>query len=149
MQSFWDLLPASLWPTQPFISPDEQARVLQARWALQAPANPFSPVAGGSGSLAGRLTSQAPDPARSASGGDDASAPGGILGAAIGASAAAPRQPVHRTGRHHPGGPAAPRRGRRCQQHHQRRRQCADFAVCRLSRGLGSAATSAAQQHFR
>jgi len=26
MQSFWDLLPASLWPTQPFIPPDENTR---------------------------------------------------------------------------------------------------------------------------
>jgi hypothetical protein len=36
MQSIWDLLPASLWPTQPFIAPDEQARILRAFNNLQA-----------------------------------------------------------------------------------------------------------------
>ena len=90
MQSFWDLLPASLWPTQRFIPPNEQARIMQALWAQQASANAFSPVAGGSGSLAGPSSSQAPAPGRSASGGDDTSAPGGILGAVFGASAATP-----------------------------------------------------------
>jgi len=37
MQSFWDLLPASLWPTQPFISPDEQTRILAAAHSLGLP----------------------------------------------------------------------------------------------------------------
>ena len=88
MQSFLDLLPASLWPTQPFISPDEQARTLQALWALQAPANAFSPVAGRPGNIEGPSSLQAPDPAPSASDADHASAPGGILGSALKASAA-------------------------------------------------------------
>ncbi|HLH91287.1 MAG TPA: hypothetical protein VKX28_22770 [Xanthobacteraceae bacterium] len=62
MQSIWDLLPASL------------------------SANAFSPLAGGFGNLAGPSSSQAPDPAPPASDGDQASASGGILGAAFGAS---------------------------------------------------------------
>ena len=88
MQSFWDLLPASFWPTQPFISPDEQARALQALWALQAPANTFPPVAGGSRNIEGPSSLQTPGPAQSASGADHASASCGILGSALRAGAA-------------------------------------------------------------
>lgn len=36
MQSLWDLLPASLWPTQRFIAPDGQAQILGAFNNLQA-----------------------------------------------------------------------------------------------------------------
>ena len=35
MQSLWDLLPASLWPVQRFIAPDEQAQILRAFNDLQ------------------------------------------------------------------------------------------------------------------
>jgi hypothetical protein len=37
MSSFWDLLPASAWPVQRFISPDEQAQTLQAALSLGVP----------------------------------------------------------------------------------------------------------------
>src|SRR5215831_2693019 len=42
MQSFWDMLPASLWPTQSFISPAEQARALVALQSRSAPSDPWS-----------------------------------------------------------------------------------------------------------
>jgi hypothetical protein len=87
MQSFWDLLPASLWLTQPFISPDEQARTMRALWALQAPGNSLSPASAGVTNLAGTSAWAAPSPASFASGGDDASTAGGILGAVLGSSA--------------------------------------------------------------
>jgi hypothetical protein len=49
MQSFWDLLPARLWSTQPFIPPYEQARTLmalaQSAGAVAAPFSTTRPVA--------------------------------------------------------------------------------------------------------
>ncbi len=107
MQSFWDLLPASLWPTQPFISPAEQARVLQALQALQASANSSSPTAIAPDNRAGAPWTRTPSPVGPVSGGEDFSATsaatdpraatnlaptdsgasGGILGAIFGAAA--------------------------------------------------------------
>jgi hypothetical protein len=89
MQSFWDLLPASLWPTQPFISPDEQARTLQALRALQASANAFSGTNGAVNKLAGSPAWPVPNPGPLANGGDDASMAGGILSAILGPGVAA------------------------------------------------------------
>jgi hypothetical protein len=71
MQSFWDMLPASLWPTQPFIPPEEGASALQALRAMQLPANSSSPVTTGPNNLAG--------------------VQGGSLGALFGGAAGAPR----------------------------------------------------------
>ncbi len=73
--SFWGLLPASAWPTQPFIPPDEQAQALQALQALQAPASSFSPATIGPDSLTGASSARAPEPVRRASSGEDASTP--------------------------------------------------------------------------
>jgi len=114
MQSFWDLLPASLWPTQAFIPPDEQAGVLQALQALQASANSSSPAAIAPDNRAGAPWTRTPSPVGPASGGEDLSAisaatgpraatnlaptdsgaPGGILGAIFGAAANRPPLPA-------------------------------------------------------
>jgi hypothetical protein len=45
MASIWDLMPASLWPTQPFVSPEEQKKTLQALQDLQVPWDWSSPLA--------------------------------------------------------------------------------------------------------
>jgi hypothetical protein len=71
MQSFWDLLPASLWPTQPFIPPEESARTFQALRALQFPASSSSPATTGPNNLT--------------------SVRGGSVGASFGEAAGAPR----------------------------------------------------------
>ena len=88
MQSFWDLLPASLWPTQPFIPPDEQARIMQALWVQQASANSLAAASAASANRAG--VAQTLAPAALASGGDDVGTAGGILGPVLGAAANSP-----------------------------------------------------------
>jgi hypothetical protein len=89
MQTIWDLLPASLWPTQPFIPPAEAARTMQMWQALQASGNSSSPYNRADPPWTRSLT-----PMASASGGEDHSATstdtdtqGGILGAIFGEAA--------------------------------------------------------------
>jgi hypothetical protein len=89
MQTIWDLLPASLWPTQPFIPPDEAARTTQMLQALQASAISSSPYNRVDTPWTRPLTPMAP-----ASGGEDHFATsadtdvqGGILDAIFGEAA--------------------------------------------------------------
>jgi hypothetical protein len=89
MQTIWDLLPASLWPTQRFIPPDEAARTMRLWQALQASGNSSSPY-----NRADPPWTRPLIPAAPASGGEDHSATsaetdaqGGILGAIFGEAA--------------------------------------------------------------
>jgi hypothetical protein len=62
MQTIWDLLPASLWPTKPFIPPDQAARTMQMWQALQASGNSSPPGAFWADNRVGPPWTQMPSP---------------------------------------------------------------------------------------
>jgi hypothetical protein len=84
MPSIFDLMPASLWPVQPFVPPDEQARTLVALQSQLAPRDPWTVP---------RLDPTPPDPASTLS---SSSVPGWTLPAATATPSDWPKAPVDR-----------------------------------------------------